>query len=96
MAEIQMGGLYRVGDKLVDANGKEAEQTEKPVDASDQGAAGGDDLPSDFPGAGDLAKHGWTTYAHLAGKTREEYIAVKGVGEKTADEILTALKRREA
>lgn len=93
MAETQKGGIYRVGDEFVDANGnkvkpaKEA-STEPPEDPSV--------IPSEFPGAQVLARNGWTTWAHLEGKGREELIALRGVGDATADEIMAAYAKRSA
>ena len=50
------------------------------------------DLAEDFPGRAALTEAGVTTRAAAAKLSREELVALKGIGEKTADEILAELK----
>lgn len=50
------------------------------------------DLPEDFPGRQALIEGGLATWASVVGKTRDELIAVKGVGPKLADKILDVME----
>ena len=50
------------------------------------------DLPEDFPGRDDLIKGGFPTWESVVGLTRDELIAVKGIGPKTADAILEVME----
>lgn len=51
-----------------------------------------DALPDDFPGKAKLGAGGYATLKALRGLDRDALIAVEGIGEKTADAILEALK----
>lgn len=50
------------------------------------------DLPEDFPGRQALIDGGLATWESVVGKTRDELIAVKGVGPKIADAILKVME----
>lgn len=50
------------------------------------------DLPEDFPGRADLIAGGLATWESVVGKTKEELVAVKGIGPKTADAILEVME----
>jgi DNA uptake protein ComE-like DNA-binding protein len=91
MAETQKGGAYRVDDKVVNAEGAEVKITSK---ASTEPPVNESVLTEDFPGYPALVKAKLTTYASLEGKSREDLIAIPYVGDKTADEILAALAKR--
>ena len=49
------------------------------------------DLPEDFPGRQALIDGGLATWESVVGKTRDELIAVKGIGPKLADAILDVM-----
>lgn len=49
------------------------------------------DLPEDFPGRAALIAAGFATWASVADLDRNELIALKGIGEKTADAILEVM-----
>lgn len=55
-------------------------------------ALGGELLPADFPGRNALFGDRRFTPAHLAGLDKAALTNIKGVGDKTADDILAALK----
>lgn len=50
------------------------------------------DLPEDFPARDLLIEGGLSTWESLVGKTREELIALKGIGPKTADAIIEVME----
>ena len=50
------------------------------------------DLPEDFPGSQDLIDGGYATWESVVELTRDELIAVKGIGPKTADAILEVME----
>lgn len=52
---------------------------------------GPSDLPEAFPGRLPLIEGGLTTWASLQGKTVEDFKAIKGIGQATADAIVKAL-----
>lgn len=52
----------------------------------------GSDLPEDFPGREHLVAAGFSTWASVVELDREGLIAVKGIGPKTADEILKVME----
>lgn len=65
-----------------------------------EGAPVGDDpagpetpLPAGFPGLKHLMAAGYTTYSSLSGHSRDDLVAIKGIGEATADAILFALPK---
>ena len=98
MEKTIRGGLYRVGDRFVDATGKDvpAEQIppelRKAAQASTPEGSTTGDLGADFPGDDVLIAAGLTTRAAVAAKTNEELLALNGIGPKTLEEIREALK----
>lgn len=50
-------------------------------------------LPPSFPGRKHLVAAGYNTYASLSGHSRDDLVAIKGIGEATADAILFALPK---
>lgn len=46
------------------------------------------DLPADFPGREELIAGGLATWASVVDATRDQLLAIKGIGPKTADAIL--------
>lgn len=94
MAETIKGGIYRDGDRFVNANGEEVDASKAgEMKAAESGAPlGPDELPADFPGREALAEAKLTTYAAVRPLSRDLLIELKGIGEKTADAILDALK----
>jgi hypothetical protein len=51
-----------------------------------------DALPEGFPGHKVLTEAGHTTFTAVRGLSRDDLIALDGIGEKTADAILEELK----
>lgn len=49
------------------------------------------DLPEDFPGRKELIVAGYATWASVTDLDRAGLIALKGIGEKTADAILEVM-----
>lgn len=49
------------------------------------------DLPEDFPGRDSLIAAGFATWASVTDLDRAGLIALKGIGEKTADAILEVM-----
>jgi len=80
MAEIQAGGLYRVGDKLVNAEGKEAEQEEQPEQEKEG-------TPEAYPYAGILADGGYGTWEAVQNASDEELLGLDGIGKARLREI---------
>lgn len=91
---LREGGLYKVGGKFVDAEGKEIAEKDLPARFRKAVSAPAleTDLPEDFPGRKELIAGGLVELETVKTKTRDELIALKGIGEKTADEILEAVK----
>lgn len=99
---IMPGGLFVSNGKLVNAAGKEvsteqlselsAEDMKRLPEKLRPRKKSAGDLPEDFPGRAELEAAGLTTRAAVKAKNREELVAVKGIGEKTADSIAAALK----
>ena len=98
---LRAGGLYKRGEIYVDAEGNEVPKAEvrKALKSADpEEAPKGkktktpeapeSDLPEDFPGRAELIKAGITEKAKVDELDRDGLIEVKGIGEKTADEIL--------
>lgn len=96
------GQLYRPGHRKVPARVAQlwgyasepqseggAPSTPPPGDPQPGGAGGV--LPEDFPGRAALVAAGLGTTEAVRAKSREELITLKGIGEKTADEIAAAL-----
>lgn len=49
------------------------------------------DLPEDFPGREALVEAGFVTWESVVDLTRDELIAIKGIGPKKADAILDVI-----
>jgi hypothetical protein len=91
------GGLYKVGGKLVNAEGKEVAAKDLPskfrsAASTPVASTVESDLPDDFPGRKELIAAGITELSVAKSKSRDELIAIRGIGEKTADEILAAVE----
>lgn len=84
---IKTGGLL-----AVDSSAAEAAPRKEGGDGAGQKPA--DELSADFPGQKLLAAAGVTTRSRLERMTREEIIALDGIGPKTAAEIEAALGRK--
>lgn len=52
---------------------------------------GPSDLPENFPGRLPLIEGGLMTWASLQGKTLEDFKAIRGIGQATAESIVKAL-----
>lgn len=92
MAETQPGGLYKVGDQLVDSEGKPTKRV-KSADSKEPAKSNtSDELAADFPGREALAAAGLTTRAAVAAKSDEELDGIAGIGPATLKEIRAALK----
>lgn len=95
MANLQVGGIYRVGKRFVDAHGKEIDppkakkQAAPKEEAPKEPDAG--ELPEDFPKRKELVEAGLTTTDAVASKSDEELIALKGIGEASVKDIRDAL-----
>lgn len=50
------------------------------------------ELAADFPGRESLTEAGLLTWASLVGKSKEELMSIKGIGDATATEILSILE----
>lgn len=70
-------------------NAQESEEDPEPTEDDPQA------LPADFPGLKALVAAGVATLADLEGKTRDDLIALEGIGATTADRILEALAALE-
>lgn len=53
------------------------------------GGGGGSDIPDDFPGAKALRAAGWDM-GDVMEATKEDLVALKGIGDATADEIIAS------
>ena len=82
---LRPGGLYKRGETFVNAEGEEVKGPGKAAKTSE---APESDLPEDFPGRSALIKAGHTAQDQVDALDRDALIAIKGIGEATADEIL--------
>lgn len=64
------------------------------TDEAKAAKAAADQLPKDFPGHDALAKNGIESYSALATLDKEALIALDGIGEATAAQILEARDAR--
>lgn len=92
MGTTQPGGVYKVGDKLVDAEGKETKRSKAGAASTEATTTDPNALPDDFPARKDLVGAGFTTRDAVAAASDEQLVAIKGIGEKTVAEIREALK----
>lgn len=62
------------------------------VTTAPAGLPGTSELAADFPGREALTEAGLLTWASLVGKSKEELMSIKGIGDATATEILSILE----
>lgn len=62
------------------------------VTTAPAGLPGTSELAADFPGREALTEAGLLTWASLVGKSKEELMSVKGIGDATATKILGILE----
>ena len=87
MAETQPGGLYKVGDNYVDAEGKEAKpQAGAPTEEEKKGEGGAEGTET-YPYAGVLASGGFATLEAAQNASDDELLAVKGFGPASLKEF---------
>lgn len=94
MATTQPGGAYKVGDRIVDADGKETKKLSEK--AAERAAANASteptELPEDFPSRDKLVAAGLTTTQAVSAKSDDELVALEGIGEASVKKIRAALK----
>lgn len=88
---ISSGGLIEVNEAPAPPSGFDAN-----AGSGLEGGGAGDTLDESFPGYKALKEAGITTRAQAAALTTEQLIALKGIGQNTADEIAAALKNPTA
>jgi DNA uptake protein ComE-like DNA-binding protein len=82
---IKKGGLIEVKGPAAPPTGAGEKADDGP---------GGDSLPEDFPGLKALGEAGIKTRAQVEALSQEELLGTPGIGQKTAEEIQAALKKR--
>jgi hypothetical protein len=85
MAETKPGGVYRVGDEYQDANGNKVSAPRKVAATASEPESG--PYPDGFPGTTELRAAKIGSAADAQALTRDELLAIDGIGPKTADAI---------
>lgn len=92
LVPIGLARTLGLDHERVDApqGGKEAAAAAASETGSSTGLA---PLPEGFPGRRYLVAAGYTTYESLSGQTQDDLVAIKGIGEATAEAILLNLPK---
>ena len=85
MAETVAGGRYKVGDMLVDANGKEL--TGDAAKETQESAGTGDSTPPEYPYADVLKAGGFNDWQAVQGASDDDLLDVDGIGPARLKEI---------